>query len=291
MALAAWRGLGTMTFDMSGGTLLVAGAGKMGMALIEGLLTSGMKPEHLLVQDPSPTSENAARLAALGVKVVAEAGPVLSGHADLLLLAVKPQAMADVLPGLSSCCGPETLVISVAAGTTLQQLQAGLQRSGSVMELSIIRAMPNTPAAIGSGITACVANNHVNQSGRKTADEILATVGDVAWLEDEGLMDAVTAVSGSGPAYVFLLVEALAEAGEAAGLSADLSLQLARKTVAGSGELLAASQVGASELRKAVTSPGGTTAAALQVLMADDGLPSVLKRAVLAARDRGRELG
>lgn len=279
-----------MTFDMNG-TLLVAGAGKMGMALIEGLLASGMKADRLVVQDPSPVAENAARLNALGVRTTVDAGSVLRKPCDVLLAAVKPQVMVDVLPGLALCCGPQTLVISVAAGTTLARLQGLLTVPGGVMELSIVRAMPNTPAAIGSGMTACVANDRVSEQGRNRADQILATVGDVAWIDDESLMDAVTAVSGSGPAYVFLLVEELARAGEDAGLPAELALQLARKTVSGAGQLLASSDVSAADLRTAVTSPGGTTEAALRVLMSKEGLGQAIKRAVLAARDRSRELG
>ena len=179
---------------------------------------------------------------------------------------------------------PETLFLSIVAGKTLAGLGRHLGRA------AIVRTMPNTPAAIGRGITVACANPLVTIEQRQLCDRLLAAIGESAWVEDEALIDPVTAVSGSGPAYVFLLIEALARAGEAEGLPADLALQLARATVAGSGELARISTDTPAQLRENVTSPGGTTRAALDVLMAADGLEPLIDRAVAAAAARSREL-
>jgi pyrroline-5-carboxylate reductase len=203
----------------------------------------------------------------------------------VLVIAVKPQAMDAVFPPLARLAGPDTLVVSIAAGRGI----AGFERHLAA-DIAVVRAMPNTPAAVGRGITVCVGNAHLRPGQRDLCDALLGAVGQVAWVDDESAMDAVTAVSGSGPAYVFLLTECLAEAGVAAGLTEVLARQLARATVSGSGELLRLSEDDPAVLRRNVTSPGGTTAAALAVLMAPGGLKELLEKAVAAAARRSREL-
>ena len=198
---------------------------------------------------------------------------------------MKPQVAPDAVPSVASLVGKSSVVLSIMAGRTLRFLEQALPRN-----TAIVRAMPNTPAAIGRGITVAVPNAAVSATQRTLVHALLAATGTVEWVSDESLIDAVTAVSGSGPAYVFLLAEALARAGAAAGLPADLAAKLARATVAGSGELLHRSPLDAATLRQNVTSPGGTTAAALDVLMAKDGLEPLLTRAVAAATERSREL-
>jgi pyrroline-5-carboxylate reductase len=205
--------------------------------------------------------------------------------ASVIVLAVKPQVAAEVVPGLRSLLRPTTVAISIMAGKTLAFLQDALG-SGT----ALVRSMPNTPAAIGRGITVAVPNRQVDATQRALSHTLLSSVGAVEWVTDEALMDAVTAVSGSGPAYVFLLAETLARAGAAAGLPADLAARLARATVSGSGELLHRSPLDAATLRQNVTSPNGTTAAALSVLMAADGIDPVMEKAVAAATKRSREL-
>jgi pyrroline-5-carboxylate reductase len=199
------------------------------------------------------------------------------------VLAVKPQSMGEALPGLAALGNGTTLFLSIAAGTPIESLEAALGPRSP-----IVRAMPNTPAAIGRGITALVGNARADEPALALAEALMQAVGRTVRLSDESLMDAVTAVSGSGPAYVFLLIEALAAAGEAEGLGRDLALALARATVAGAGALAESSERSPAELRTDVTSPGGTTAAALAVLT--DGLPPLIRRAVAAAAARSREL-
>ncbi|HXW25033.1 MAG TPA: pyrroline-5-carboxylate reductase, partial [Xanthobacteraceae bacterium] len=203
----------------------------------------------------------------------------------VIVIAVKPQVAAEVVPAAAPLVGPSSVVVSIMAGQRLSALERALPRGTAV-----IRAMPNTPAAIGRGITVAVANAHASAHQRDLAGRLLAAIGAVEWVADEALLDAVTAVSGSGPAYVFLLAETLAQAGVAAGLPADLAGRLARATVAGSGELLHRSPLDAETLRRNVTSPGGTTLAALTVLMGTDGLGPLMARAVAAATRRSREL-
>jgi pyrroline-5-carboxylate reductase len=205
------------------------------------------------------------------------------GAAATLVVALKPQTFVEAGPHLKPFAGPSTLVVSIMAGTTIASI-------ASVCGGSVVRAMPNTPAAIGRGITVAVAANNVSASQRAVADALLRATGSVEWVEDERLMDAVTAVSGSGPAYIFLLAEELARAGVEAGLPQELATKLARETVAGSGELLHRSELASATLRQNVTSPGGTTAAALEVLMGPDGMASLLTRAVAAATRRSKEL-
>lgn len=273
----------TLTLD---GPLLLAGAGKMGGAMLSGWLKRGLDPARVVVQDPGPPAEVAQLLEDNGIASSASVADALDAVPAVIVVAVKPQAMDSVFPRLASLAGPGTLILSIAAGKTLSGFEKHLSAGAAV-----VRAMPNTPAAIGRGITVCVANRHVSVGQRMMATSLLEAVGEVGWVEDEALMDAVTAVSGSGPAYVFLLAEALAAAGVAQGLPPELSARLARATVSGSGELLRLSPESAAQLRQNVTSPGGTTAAALSVLMRDGGgLPGLVAEAVTAATKRGREL-
>ncbi len=263
----------------------MVGAGKMGGALLSGWLAKGLSPDLVCVRDPAPVAD-ITELEARGLSLNAAVDEIARRNPALVLLAVKPQAMTAVLPELTPLVRPETVFLSIAAGTALHRLKELLGA-----EVHAIRAMPNTPASIGRGITVACANDRVTAEQRALADKLLAAVGEVGWVESEGLIDAVTAVSGSGPAYVFYLVECLAAAGEALGLDAGLAMRLARETVSGSGEMLHLFDEPVSELRANVTSPGGTTAAALDVLMGEGGLSPLMRRAALAARDRARELG
>ena len=262
------------------GTLVLVGAGKMGGAMLEGWLTLGLDPKTIAVLEPKPSAEIAA-LTARGVRI----NPASVTDASVIVIAIKPQDAATVVPTLKPLAGTNTVAVSIMAGPTLGFLQGALS-----VDLAIVRAMPNTPAAIGRGITVAVPNARVTADQRALADALLGAVGAVEWVADETLIDAVTAVSGSGPAYVFLLAESLARAGAAAGLPADLSARLARATVSGAGELLHRSPLDAATLRQNVTSPGGTTAAALGVLMAADGLDPLMQKAIAAATRRSREL-
>jgi pyrroline-5-carboxylate reductase len=271
-----------MTFKMQG-PLLLAGAGKMGGAILSGLLARGLDARTVIVQDPDPARAVADVLADNGIDVLPFIDE-LSEPPGVIVIAVKPQVMEDALPGLAKLAGPETLILSIAAGRRLATFERFLPQA------AVVRAMPNTPAAIRRGITVAVANLKVTPEQRALANELLSAVGEVVWVDDEALLDPVTAVSGSGPAYVFLLAECLAEAGRAAGLDARLAEQLARATVAGSGALLEASGSSAAELRRNVTSPGGTTAAALEILGGEDGLQKLMTAAVAAATKRGRDL-
>ena len=261
--------------------LVLIGAGKMGGALLEGWIGLGVDPAFITVIEPQPTAAIAA-LSARGVRINPDPASI---RPDAIVIAVKPQIAPDIMPNVAALTQPSTVVVSIMAGRTIAFLAGALPHNAAV-----VRAMPNTPAAIGRGITVAVPNSEVSPAQRQLADALLRATGAVEWIEDETLMDAVTAVSGSGPAYVFLLTESLARAGKKAGLPAELAQQLARATVAGSGELLHRSSVDAAVLRQNVTSPGGTTAAALEVLMAADGLDLLMERAVAAATRRGREL-
>src|SRR6266851_913777 len=264
------------------GTLLLVGAGKMGSALLEGWLALGLEAKKIAVLEPQPTAEIAA-LAARGLRLNPSQNSV--GEVSAIALAVKPQTAPEVMPALAPFVGASTVVVSIMAGQTLRFLAGALPPRAA-----LVRAMPNTPAAIGRGITVAVANARVSPAQRALVDALLSAVGEVQWVDDEALMDAVTALSGSGPAYVFLLAEAMARAGAAAGLPAALAATLARATVAGAGELLHRSPLDAATLRQNVTSPGGTTAAALDVLTAPDGLEPLMTKAIAAATRRSREL-
>ena len=263
------------------GTLLLVGAGKMGGALLHGWMTLGYPPGHIVVLDPDPSQE-ARILGPLGVRINPPTGEI--GDVAFLVLAVKPQVAADIVPGLKTFVGPNTVAVSVMAGKTLSFLE------GALGACAIVRSIPNTPAAIARGITVAVANRKVAPEQRRLAQRLLAAVGAVEWVDDESLIDAATAVSGSGPAYVFLLAESLARAGVAVGLPADLAARLAHMTVSGSGELMHQSGLDAATLRQNVTSPNGTTEAALSVLMAEDGLDPLMAKAVAVATKRSREL-
>jgi pyrroline-5-carboxylate reductase len=263
--------------------LLLIGAGKMGGAMLEGWLRQGFSPSDIAVVDPYP-SQRMKDLALEGLRLsppLDEIGPV-----DVIVLAIKPQNLDAAAPLLARVAREETLLISVLAGKTIANL-----RERAPAARAIVRAMPNTPAAVGRGITGCAASPEVSASQKAFATGLLASIGRVEWVETEDLIDAVTAVSGSGPAYVFHLVEAMAKAGEEAGLPPDLSLRLARATVEGAGELLFREpNTSAAVLRQNVTSPGGTTAAALEMLMAENGLTPLMVRAVAAAKRRAGEL-
>jgi pyrroline-5-carboxylate reductase len=263
------------------GLLVLVGAGKMGGALLEGWLRLGLEAKNVAVLEPQPTAEIAA-LARRGVKLNPDVKAL--GGVAAMVIALKPQVAAEVVPALAPLVSASTVVVSIMAGRTLHFLAAALGRP-----CALVRAMPNTPAAIGRGITVAVPRD-ADAAQRDLANRLLAATGAVEWIDDEALLDAVTAVSGSGPAYVFLLAEALAEAGVAAGLPATLAAKLARETVAGTGELLHRSPLDAAALRQNVTSPGGTTAAALTVLMGESGLAALMTRAIAAATARSREL-
>lgn len=268
------------------GPVLLAGAGKMGAAMLSGWLAQGLDPRLVLIQEPQLSGEAVELTAKHGLKT-APVFESLDTPPAVIIAAVKPQVMDQVFPPLAKLASPGTVTLSIAAGKSIASFERHLPAGAAV-----VRAMPNTPAAIGRGITGAVANKHVTPAQKATCDALLSAVGGVVWVDDEGLIDAVTAVSGSGPAYVFLLAECLAEAGRAAGLPAELAMQLARATVTGSGELMHRSPLPAATLRQNVTSPGGTTAAALSVLMREHGgLADLMREAVLAAQKRGRELG
>jgi pyrroline-5-carboxylate reductase len=262
------------------GAIVLAGAGKMGGALLTGWLARGLDGCDVAVVEPQP-SEPIRALTARGVRVNPPAQDL--GSVIALVVAVKPQIFREAGPALRRFVGPGTLVLSIMAGTPIAAIQ---EACGG----SVVRAMPNTPAAIGRGITVAVPANGVSPGQRAMADALLRATGTVEWIDDETLMDAVTAVSGSGPAYVFLLAEELARAGVEAGLPAALATTLARETISGSGELLRCSELASATLRENVTSPGGTTAAALDVLMGPDGMQTLLTRAVAAATKRSKEL-
>jgi pyrroline-5-carboxylate reductase len=268
-----------------GGPVALVGCGKMGGALLGGWLDRGMAPAGIEVIEPGVglAAEIAGRH---GVTVHSSADELAAGFSPaVVLFAVKPQAIDEVAPAYRAFAGAGTVFLTIAAGKTVASFEGHLGETAAV-----VRAMPNTPAAVRRGIAVAFANANVSDAQRDECQALLEAVGEVAWVDDEGLLDPVTAVSGSGPAYVFLLIECLAEAGIAAGLPSDLSSQLARATVAGSGELARLSEEPAGTLRQNVTSPGGTTAAALEVLMGPGGLKPLMARAVEAATRRSREL-
>jgi len=273
---------GTRPLADFAGTIVLVGAGKMGNAMLEAWLALGLPPASVVVLEPQPSRE-LGTLTSRGLRL----NPSIAAarEASAIVVAVKPQVAPEVVPTLQPYFGAGTVLVSIMAGRTLGFIEGALAQRAA-----LVRAMPNTPAAIGRGITVAVPNVRVSHRQRELAHALLSATGAVEWVSDEGLMDAVTAVSGSGPAYVFLLTEALALAGTAAGLPRELAAKLARATVAGSGELLNRSPLDPGTLRQNVTSTGGTTAAALDVLMAADGLGPLMNRAVAAATRRSREL-
>ncbi|HEU4519677.1 MAG TPA: pyrroline-5-carboxylate reductase [Microvirga sp.] len=264
-------------------SLVLVGAGKMGGAMLEGWLATGLDPRGVTILDPF-AGEGVAALCAENGMALNPAAP--AAGPDALVLATKPQMLDEAAGPVDAIVGPGTVVISIVAGKTIADLRARLPRARA-----IVRAMPNLPASIGRGATGAAASPEVDERQRLIADALLRSVGIVEWLPSEDLVDAVTAVSGSGPAYVFHLAECLAEAGVAAGLPADLAARLARATVTGAGELLLQSDLDPASLRRNVTSPGGTTAAALEVLMAErGGMAGLMRQAVAAAKRRAGEL-
>jgi pyrroline-5-carboxylate reductase len=267
-----------------GGPLILVGCGKMGAALLEGWLMRGASARDITLVEPH--AESAAPFVARGLAHVSSLDDLPAGMAPAaIVLAVKPQQMDAAIGAGAAVAGPGTLILSIAAGRTIAYFEGGFGGAAA-----IVRAMPNTPAAVGRGMSVLCANAAVDSDQKALAGALMAAVGEVAWVEDEALLDAVTAVSGGGPAYVFLLIECLARAGVEAGLPEDLSMRIARATVAGSGELVRQSGLPASKLRENVTSPAGTTLEALQVLMAPDGLQALMDRAIAAATKRAREL-
>ena len=262
--------------------IVLVGAGNMGGAMLAGWLKSGIPGSSVIVVDPAPSEKMAALIAECGATHVTK---LASGtKAGVLFLALKPQVMEAVLPTVKDAVGADTVVVSVAAGKTLAFFEAQLG------EAAMVRAMPNTPAMIGRGVTGAFGNAGVSEAQRGLVHSLLQVSGPVEWVASEADIDSVTAVSGSGPAYVFYLVECMAEAGRKLGLPADLAMRLARETVSGAGELLHQSSDEASRLRQNVTSPGGTTAAALSVLMAENGMQPLFDEAIAAARKRAEEL-
>ncbi len=265
-------------------SLVLVGAGKMGGALLQGWLELGLDPAAACVLDPYPSADLQALAARHGVKVNPPIGSITPP--EVLVLAIKPQTLDAAAPDLLKLVSSQTLVVSILAGKTVHNITSRVTGAQAV-----IRAMPNTPASVGRGITGLFANARTSAKQRQTAEALLAAIGRVEWVDREDLIDAVTAVSGSGPAYVFYLVECMTKAGMALGLEEELAARLARATVEGSGELLFRDPShSASVLRQNVTSPGGTTAAALKVLMAPDGLEPLLVKALAAARQRAAEL-
>jgi len=266
------------------GKLLLVGCGKMGGAMLDGWLARGLSASDVVVAEPA----EALRPKKPGLKGIA-ATSEMSETPEIVVLAVKPQSMDAVMPDLRRFAGDGSkggsVFLSIAAGKTLKYFAGHLGANAKV-----VRAMPNTPAAVRQGITVSTASTGVSDAEKRRCHGLLEAVGQSLWVDDEGLIDHVTALSGSGPAYVFLLVEAMAAAGEKLGLTSEMAMQLARATVAGSGELLRQSSEPASQLRVNVTSPGGTTAEALKVLMAGDGIQPVFDRALAAASRRSKEL-
>ena len=264
--------------------LLLVGGGKMGGALLSGWLAEGIEASGIVVVEPDPDAR--ARFAKQGVTAISgiEALPSVFDP-RIIVFATKPQIMEGVVPAYATFNSEQTFFLSIAAGKPIAFFETALGANAAV-----VRTMPNTPAAVGRGITVLCANSHVSQDARAIAQTLLGAVGETAWVDDERLMDAVTAVSGSGPAYVFHLIECLSQAGLRAGLPGELAARLARATVSGAGELAYRDPTPAEVLRRNVTSPGGTTEAALNVLMKNEALEDLITRAVAAATERSREL-
>jgi pyrroline-5-carboxylate reductase len=272
-----------MTSTTLPNSLVLMGAGKMGGAMLEGWLHAGMPGAALTVLDPNADEALGALAARHGFRL----NPPLADIAapEVLVLGIKPQMLDAAAPAIAGLAGPDTLVISILAGKTIANLAARAPQARA-----FVRAMPNLPASVQRGVTGVAASADVTPAQRALTTALLSGIGQVEWVAGEEFIDAVTAVSGSGPAYVFFLVECLTEAGIAAGLPADVAARLARGTIEGAGELLHRSPLDPAILRQNVTSPGGTTAAALDVLMAENGMRPLMRRAVAAARQRAAEL-
>lgn len=262
--------------------MVLVGGGRMGSALLGGWIRAGVAPQAVIVVEPDPVAAAALKSSWPELYVTGDLDQVGTA-AETVVLAVKPQIMDRVLPKLERLKG--ALFLSIAAGKSIAYFAGALGN-----DVAIVRAMPNTPAAIGFGVSVCIANGQVSEDQKDLSSALLEAVGIVEWITNESLMDAVTAVSGSGPAYIFYLAECLAHAGSEAGLPPELAARIARQTVIGAAALLRDSDDRPAALRQAVTSPGGTTAAALEVLTSDDGLPDILNRAIEAAAARSREL-
>ena len=265
--------------------LVLVGCGNMGGPFLEGWLERGVEARHVTVVEPN-ADLGAAVKKEHGITVHGSPETIVRDHdPDAVVLAVKPQIMDSVVPAYRRFAGPHTVFLSIAAGRTLAYFERHLGDQAMV-----VRAMPNLPATVRRGVTVACPNARVTPEQQRLCHDLLESVGQAAWIEDETLLDAVTALSGNGPAYVFLLVECLANAGIAAGLPEDLAQHLARDTVSGAGELLRRSPHPPGVLRENVTTPGGTTAAAMEILMAQEGLGALMTRAVVAAARRSREL-
>lgn len=264
------------------GSIVLVGAGNMGGAILRGWIDSKVDPANIFVSDPGLSYEFKVYL---DTHSIGHGATMPEGmKASVLMIAIKPQMMDKVLPSLVNGTDDGTLIVSIAAGTTISKMKSFLP-SGK-----IVRAMPNTPAMVGRGITGIAAEDGVDARSRDKITKLLEVCGPVVWLDNEAQIDAVTALSGSGPAYVFLLAECMAEAGRKAGLDRDIAMKLARETVSGAGELMRQSEDDANVLRQNVTSPGGTTAAALSVLMAEGGMQELFDTAIAAAKLRSEEL-
>lgn len=264
-------------------SVLLVGCGKMGSAMFEGWLKHGLKPSVVLERHQSITLPAPHKQAETVADIATDFTP------DVIILAVKPQMADDVLPELAQRF-PSATLLSVMAGRTIDSLARHYQQTSSKVTPTIIRAMPNTPCAIGAGVTGLYAPPHATDTQKNECDSLLRSVGETVWVESEELINAVTAVSGSGPAYAFLLAELMEKAGIAEGLAPETARKLARRTVYGAGALLNDSDLDSAELRTRVTSPGGTTAAALNVLMAPDAWPTAVPKAIAAAVKRAEEL-
>lgn len=262
--------------------VVLLGCGNMGKALLKGWIAGGIAPDAIIVIEPAGP-ENALEAGLPKAQIFGSCPQDVK--AGLLMAAVKPQVMAEALSGVQSLADEETLLLSIAAGTVLRNLKEAMPGAGTY-----VRAMPNTPCAIGEGISVAYCDQSLSAHQKEQVDRLLSAGGEVRWVEEEGQMDAVTAVSGSGPAYVFYLIECLAAAGEGQGLPEELARDLALHTVAGAGHLAKTSDVDARDLRRAVTSPGGTTQAGLEVLMGEQGLSMTIRHTVSAAAKRSREL-
>ncbi len=277
-------GAGGQESKLAGTTLALIGAGNMGFAMLQGWAAGGLAGESVVVVEPNPSPQLRHLCDAHGFPL--SSGTLAGAPRDAVVLAIKPQMLDAGAAAAAPFVGPQTMIVSILAGKRIADISGRLPAATAV-----VRAMPNTPAAVGRGITGAFASPATDETRRTCADALLAAIGRVEWLDDESLIDALTAVSGCGPAYVFYLVEALAVAGVEAGLPAALAERLARATVEGAGELLHRQpETAAATLRERVTSPGGATAAALAVLMATDGLAPLMTRAVAAAKHRAGEL-
>ena len=265
------------------GKLVLIGAGKMGTAMLEGWLKAGVRGDQVVIFDPAPPPETIGLIESHGI--THSPTPDAVRGIEVILLAIKPQMVDEVLPGLKALAREKPLVVSVVAGKTIAALKAHFGQ-----DVPVIRTIPNTPSAVGRGITAMAPGNDVSDAQVELATALLTAIGEVVTVDDEGLIDAATAISGSGPAYIFYMTECLTEAGKALGLPDDVAVRLARATVAGAGELMRVTGTDAATLRQNVTSPKGTTYAALQVLMAGDGMEPLLRKATAAAEKRSREL-